>query len=225
MSAATGTLRYLTSSIGRKYLMAVTGLLWSGFVLTHMLANMLILFSPEAYNRYSHILISNPLIYIAEAALVVTLVVHAYSGVNLWLRNQRTKPQHYAVTPTGAKGASLASKSMIYSGTITLVFVILHLITFKFGKYYEVVYDGVVMRDLHRLVIEVFQSPAYVGWYLVCLVLLGVHLYHGFSSGFQTLGLNHPRYNRAIKGLGYFYGIVVAAGFISQPLYVFFFAR
>jgi succinate dehydrogenase / fumarate reductase, cytochrome b subunit len=68
----------------------------------------------------------------------------------------------------------------------------------------------------------VFKNPAYVAWYLVCMVLVGLHLYHGVSSSFQTLGLNHPRYNKIIKVGGWIYGIVVAAGFISQPLYVFF---
>ncbi|MCA2961630.1 MAG: succinate dehydrogenase cytochrome b subunit [Silvanigrellales bacterium] len=225
MSAAAGTLKYLTSSVGRKYIMAVTGLLWSGFVLSHMLGNLLIFVSAESYNRYAHALISNPLIYVAEAALVVTLALHAYNGISLWLRNQRTKPSQYAVAPTRVKGASLASKSMAYSGSIVLVFIILHLVTFKYGANYTAVYGGVEMRDLHRLVLEVFRVPAYVAWYFVCMVLVGVHLFHGFSSSFQTLGLNHPRYNGLLKAAGTFYGVVVAAGFIVQPLYVFFFAR
>ena len=231
MNAATqaksgsGALKYLASSVGRKYIMALTGLIWSGFVFTHMLGNMLIFVSAEAYNKYAHALVSNPLIYVAEAALVITLLMHAVNGIQLWLKNQSTKPLKYAVTAKGVKGASLASKSMVYSGSITLVFVVLHLVTFKYGTVYEVSYGDKPIRDLHRLVIEVFQQPAYVGWYLLCLVLLGVHLFHGFSSSFQTLGLNHPRYNILIKKAGMLYGIAVAAGFLSQPLYVFFLLR
>lgn len=219
---ADGIVMYLKSSIGQKYLMAISGLVWTLFVMTHMLANMLILFSPEAYNKYSHALISNPLIYIAEAGLVVFLGMHVWNGFSLKMRNARAKPSQYAVTPKGPKGASLSSRSMIYSGSITLVFLILHLITFKFGTHYDVTYDGVVIRDLHRLVIEVFQSPAYVAWYLFCLVLVGLHLYHGVASSFQTLGINHPRVNGLVKKFGYAYAIIVAAGFISQPLYVLF---
>lgn len=222
MSAATGTLRYFTSSVGRKALMAVTGLIWSGFVFTHMAANMLIIFDKDAYNKYSHALITNPLIYVAEAALVVTILLHAYEGIALFLRNQDAKPQKYAVKPSRVKGASLAAKTMIYSGSIMLVFLILHLITFKFGTHYDVVVDGVRMRDIHRLVIEVFKMPAYVIWYFVSMIFVGLHLYHGVSSGFQTLGINHPRYNKLIKYGGWLYAIVVAAGFLSQPLYVFF---
>jgi len=224
MTAATGTLRYLTSSVGRKYLMAVSGLAWSLFVLSHMAGNLLILIGAEAYNRYAHALITNPFLYVAEAGLVTMLVLHVWNGLALWLHNQKAKPVQYAVTPIRAKGASLSSKTMIYTGSITLVFLILHLITFKYGSHYTAVYGGVQMRDLHRLVVEVFKSPAYVAWYVVCMVLVGMHLFHGFSSSFQTLGINHPRYNKAIKYGGWIYGIVVAAGFIVQPLYVFFLA-
>jgi succinate dehydrogenase / fumarate reductase, cytochrome b subunit len=224
-TVGTGALRYLMSSVGRKYLMALTGLVWSGFVFTHMLGNMLIFLSPEAYNKYGHALTSNPLIYLAEAALLGTLLLHAVNGVQLWLRNQSTKPVKYAVTAKGVKGASLASKSMVYSGSITLVFIILHLITFKYGANYTADYGSGPIRDLHKLMVEVFHQPAYIAWYLFCLVLVGVHLFHGFSSSFQTLGLNHPRYNKLIKNLGMVYAVVVAAGFISQPLYVFFVVR
>jgi succinate dehydrogenase / fumarate reductase, cytochrome b subunit len=220
-----GALAYLSSSIGRKYIMAITGLIWSGFVAAHMAGNMLIFVGAEAYNKYGHAIVNNPFIYVAEAALVITILGHAFNGVSLWLRNQNTKPQKYAVTPKGVKGASLASKTMVYSGSITLVFIILHLITFKYGPVYQVDYGNGPIRDLHRLMVEVFQTPAYVAWYLACLVLVGLHLYHGFSSSFQTLGINHPRYNTAIKKLGMAYGVIVAAGFISQPLYVFLLAR
>lgn len=202
--------------------MALTGMAWSLFVLSHMLGNLLIFVSAEAYNRYSHALITNPLLYIAEGGLVFTLAVHVYNGVKLTLHNRAAKPMQYAVTPKGPKGASLASRTMIYTGSITLAFLILHLITFKYGTHYSAVYDGVEMRDLHRLIIEVFQSPAYVAGYLVCLVLVGIHLYHGVASSFQTLGINHPRYTPYIKKFGYTYAIIVALGFISQPLYVMF---
>ena len=220
-----GLLRYLCSSVGRKYIMALSGLAWSGFVLAHMLGNLLILGGAEAYNKYGHALISNPLIYVAEAGLVAFLLLHAFNGIQLWLHNQKTKPQKYAVRATGVKGSSTASRTMAYTGSITLVFIILHLVTFKYGSQYTVNYGGGDIRDLHALVIEIFQSPAYVAWYVLCLVLIGVHLYHGFSSSFQTLGINHPRYNKVIKKVGYIYAAVVAAGFIVQPLYVFLLMR
>ncbi|NBX16427.1 MAG: cytochrome B subunit [Proteobacteria bacterium] len=225
-----GILKYMSSSIGRKYIMAVSGLVWVLFVLTHMIGNLLIFAGKDAYNVYSHKLITNPLIYLAEAALVIFIGAHAFTGISLKLRNNRTKPTLYAVTPKSAKGASLSSKSMIWSGTITLVFLILHLVTFKYGQYYayskdgaDVVLDGIKVRDIHQLVIECFEKPGYVAWYGICLVLVGLHLYHGVASSFQTLGLNHPKFNNAIKMFGWAYAIVVALGFLAVPLYVFIF--
>lgn len=215
-----GIAKYLSSSVGKKYLMSLTGLAWSLFVLTHMLGNLLIFAGPEAYNKYSHALVSNPLIYVAEAGLLGLILVHIYNAFSLKFRNWRAKPQLYAVRPKGPKGASLSSSTMIYTGSIILVFLISHLITFKYGQHYAINYGGVEMRDIHRLVMEIFQNPAYVAWYLVCLVFVGVHLYHGVASSFQTLGINHPRFNGGIKVFGYAYSIIVAAGFISQPLYV-----
>ena len=217
-----GLLRYLGSTIGRKYLMAISGLVWTLFVLTHMLGNLLIFVGPDAYNYYSYKLISNPLIYLAEAGLVLFIGLHAATGISLKMRNMRTKPSLYAVSPKGVKGASLSSKSMIWSGTITLVFIVLHLITFKYGAYYETTVDGIQMRDIHKLVIECFQQPGYVAWYGFCLILVGLHLFHGVASSFQTLGINHPKFNNAIKGFGWAYSIVVALGFLAVPLYVFF---
>lgn len=218
-------LRFLTSSVGRKYLMAATGMAWYLFVLTHMLANMLILFDANAYNKYSHALISNPLIYVAEGGLVLMLLTHTFTGISLFLRNAKSKPQKYAVVPSRVKGASLASKTMIFTGSITLFFVVTHLITFKYGPWYTTVIDGVEMRDLHRLVLEVFQSPGYVVGYIVALGLLALHLFHGISSSFQTFGVSHPRWNASLKAFGILYSVTVTLGFLSQPLYVFLIAR
>ena len=111
---------------------------------------------------------------------------------------------------------------MAYTGSLILVFIILHIITFKYGTHYDATYGGVVMRDLHRLIIEVFQQTEYVAWYLLCLVLLAFHLSHGFASSFQSLGFRHPKYSQPLKCLSVIYAVIVAVGFISQPLYVYF---
>lgn len=217
--------RYLQSAIGRKQIMGLTGLAWSLFVLTHMAANLLILFSADAYNKYSHALITNPFIYVAEAGLVLMLLLHVFDGVVLTVQNKSARKQKYAMPTNGEKAARPNSKFMIYHGTLILAFIILHLITFKFGTHYETTVDGVVMRDLHRLVIEVFQSPIYVVGYVVSLILLGLHLSHGFYSSFCSLGFYHPRYSRMLNIFGYIYAVIVALGFIVQPLYVFFIHR
>lgn len=220
---------YLSSAIGRKQIMAVTGLAWSLFVLSHMIGNMLIFVGPDAYNKYSHALISNPLIYVAEAGLVITLLIHVWDGIQLTIKNKWARPSKNAMPTNGPKAARFQSKWMIFHGTMILIFVILHLITFKYGpglgEGYVTTVDGVEMRDLHRLVMEVFQSPGYVVWYLLCLVLLGLHLSHGFYSSFASLGFYHPKYSPIINKLGYAYALIVALGFIAQPLYVFAVAR
>jgi succinate dehydrogenase / fumarate reductase, cytochrome b subunit len=212
---------FACSSIGKKMIMGVCGAVWAGFVFVHMAGNMLILVSAELYNRYGHAIVSNkPLLYTTEVILVGALLVHAVVGISLAIENRRAKPQKYAVSATGEKRSTLASRTMAFHGSVLLFFIIYHLITFKYGTEYMVTYNGVEMRDLHRLVLEVFQRPEYVVGYVICLLLLGWHLSHGVSSIFQTLGLNHPKYTKKIKWLACIYALVVAAGFISQPLYV-----
>ncbi len=202
--------------------MGITGLVWSGFVLSHMAGNMLIFVSAEAYNKYGHAIITNPILPLAEAVLVLSLLLHAALGIKLSIENKRARPLGYAVLPKGEKRASFSSRTMAYTGSLILAFVILHIATFKYGTLYTVSYNGVEMRDLHRLIVEVFQSTGYVLWYVVSLVLLGFHLSHGFSSIFQSLGFNHPRYTPCIRAIGTVYAVIVAAGFLSQPLYVYF---
>lgn len=216
---------FFLSTIGKKYLVTLTAIVWCLFVMGHMVGNMLIFAGPEAYNRYAYTLISNPAIYAIEMFLLAALLAHAGIALGLKVRNVLTKPTHYAVTPRSAKGAPISSKTMAYTGTVVLAFLIWHLITFKFGPKYLVEYDGLTMRDLYTLIIEKFSEPLYAFGYAVVMILIGMHLYHGVKSIFQSLGINHPQYNGFFKYFGYTYAVVVALGFISQPLYVYFFAR
>lgn len=212
---------FLGSTVGKKYAMGISGLVWAGFVLAHMAGNLLIFVSHDAYNAYGHALTSGKLIYVAEAVLVAALLVHVYTAISLTIANRAAKEQKYAVAAKGKKRVSLASRTMAVQGTLVLAFLIYHLITFKYGVHYETTVDGVVMRDLARLMTEVFQSPAYVVWYVVCLILLGYHLSHGVGSSFQSLGLMEGTYRNTWKKLSYGYAIIVALGFIAQPLYLF----
>ena len=212
---------FLGSTVGKKYLMGITGLIWAGFVLTHMAGNLLIFVSADAYNAYGHAITSGKLIYIAEAVLLLALITHVYLAISLTIANRAAKETRYAVAAKGAKRVSLASRTMAIQGSLILAFVIYHLITFKYGTHYETTVDGVVMRDLARLMYEVFQSPAYVVWYLVCLVLLGFHLKHGFNSSLQSLGVMEGTYRNMWKKVSIGYAVVVALGFIAQPLYIF----
>jgi succinate dehydrogenase / fumarate reductase cytochrome b subunit len=214
-------LQFCTSTVGKKYLMGISGLIWTGFVAAHMAGNLLIFISPDAYNSYGHALTSGSIIYFAEGLLVFALATHIFLALNLTVKNRSARPGGYAVAAAAPKKASFGSTTMAVHGTIILVFIILHLITFKYGTHYETTVNGVVMRDLSRLMFEVFAQPGYVAWYLVALVLLGFHLRHGVSSVFQSFGLLHPSYQKGIKCLGVLYAVVVAGGFIAQPVYIF----
>ncbi len=212
---------FFLSSIGKKYLMAFSGIVWAGFILTHMAGNMLIFVSPEAYNAYGHAITSGLIIYPTELLLIGTLLLHVFLAVKVTLENRKARGHRYAMTPNGSKGSSLASKFMAIQGSIVLVFIILHLTTFKYGIYYETTVNGVVMRDLARLMREVFAQPGYVVWYMISLVLLWFHLSHGFGSVFQSLGIRNDRFAPMIHKLSIVYATVVIAGFISQPIYIF----
>lgn len=213
------------SSIARKFVMGLTGLALCGFVFVHMSGNMLIFKSAEAYNMYGHGITGNPLYPLISWGLIGVVILHVLCAVSLTWENQRARDVAYAMPTNNEKAASLASRSMAATGSIIAVFLVLHLLGFKYGAYYEVTYGDHTVRDLHKLILEVFRNPVYVVWYVFALIPLGFHLSHGFSSAFQSLGFSHPKWSPLIKTLACIYAIVVAAGFMSQPLYVFFFAR
>jgi len=213
--------RFLTSPVGRKILMALTGLLLGGFLVAHLGGNLLIFLGADAFNEYSHSLLSNPLIYVAEAGLLLLFVAHFVSGILLYKKNQLARPQAYDLKePAGhTSNKTLASSTMIFSGLFLLLFVPLHLKTFKFGAYYETV-AAEPIRDLHRLTIEVFQNPLYVLFYIVSMVIVGFHLYHGVGSGFQSLGLD---YRKGLLSFGRGFAIVIAGGFLMIPILIYLF--
>ncbi len=216
---------YLLSTIGRKYMMALTAIVWSLFVFVHMAGNMFIFAGAQAYNEYSYKLTSNPFIYLIEIFLLLFVLVHAITGISLKLRNLKSKPKYYNVQPTKNKNSTITSRTMIYTGFIILAFLIWHLATFKFGPNYSVVYSGIQMRNIYQLILEKFHDPIYMVTYCFIMVFVGMHLKHGVSSIFQTLGYNHPRYNLFFKFFGHLYATVVTLGFISQPIYVYFFSQ
>lgn len=219
-------LQFLKSTVGRKYLMGVTGLVWMGFIFGHMAGNMLILVGADAYNAYGHGIVSNKLLlYGTEVAILGALAVHVFCAITLTLQNRSARDSRYAVQPHGDKGAELGSRYMAVQGSAILAFIILHLITFKYGTNYDTVVNGVPMRDLHKLVLEVFQSPVYVGWYVVCLLLLFFHVRHGAASIFQSFGILERKLQNNIKIFAWIYAAVVIGGFLSQPLYAFFFHK
>jgi succinate dehydrogenase / fumarate reductase cytochrome b subunit len=209
----------LGSTIGQKLVMAVTGLLLIGFLGVHLGGNLLVFVGADAFNAYSHALVSNPLVYVAEAGLLALFVGHFAHGIVLTLRNQAARPIAYErrVRAGHTSHRSVASATMIATGLVVLVFVPLHVWTFKLGPYYGSAADPAV-RDIHRLVIEVFQRPLLVGWYVLAMVVIGFHLWHGFGSGFESLGVAH---RVGLRRVGQVLAVVLAGGFHLIPLVVY----
>ena len=208
---------YAKSTIGRKTLMGLTGLGLCLFVLIHMAGNLLLFVSPEKFNHYGDALSTNPLLPVAEIGLIVFFVGHIVVAFFVTLTNRRAHRTAYAVKPPKSRDATLASKTLIYSGLVILAFLILHLITFKFGTVYKVTYGTTEMRDLYKLVTEIFHNPLMVGWYVISLVILGFHLSHALSASFQTLGLLSSR-DVLLRRISVTYALVVCTGFTAEAV-------
>jgi len=213
------------SSVGKKYLMAITGLAMVIFLIEHLTGNLLLYSTnPDPYNQYAHFLISfGGILYVAEFILIGILLSHAFSGISVARGRKKARPVAYSKTGNagGASRKTTSSMTMIFTGALLFIFIVGHIRTFKFGPVYTATVDGEQMRDLHALVWETFKSPLYVIWYVVTLALLGFHLRHGFWSAFQSMGLNHPKYSPIIYSLGILIVLVMAIGFIGIPIWIF----
>ena len=190
---------FITSTVGRKLIIGLTGLILMLFIGVHMAGNLLLFVSPKAYNLYSHALISNPATIVIEILLLMSFAFHVLWALAITVYNKQKK----GVVHKRLSGHWI-HKTLWVQGVIIFVFVVLHLVTFKYGTLYEVQYDEVVVRDLFRLVAEVFQKPIYVIWYLLCLVILGFHLSHGLKASIRSLGFYHDRYTPVIDKIGFF---------------------
>jgi succinate dehydrogenase / fumarate reductase cytochrome b subunit len=215
---------FFTSTVGSKLLVAVTGLAMFGFLILHLIGNLTLYLGPDTFNHYGHKLISNPLVYPAEAGLIAIFVLHVWKTIRLTLISRSARPERYRVKKSAGYTTrkSLASTTMIVSGLFLLVFVPLHVATFKFGAYYATAADTTV-RDLYRLVVEIFSRPGYVAFYVVSMIVVGFHLWHGISSSAQTLGADTPTITPRIRVFGWVMAIVIGGGFLTIPLWLFFF--
>lgn len=216
-------LKALSTSVGSKFLVALTGLSLVGFLIIHLAGNLLLLLGPDHFNDYSHALISNPLVIPAELGLIALLLLHMFKALRHVAQGKAARPQAYT-RKTWAGGPSRktwASTTMAISGIILLAFLISHIATFKYGPYYTVPETNV--RDLSLLVIEVFKSPAMVIFYVVAMGVIGMHLRHGISSAFQSLGLMAPGWTSFILSAGLGLAVILAGGFALIPVWVYFF--
>ena len=222
-SSLTRFRRYFSSSVGTKLLIGITGLLLFVYMVLHLLGNLLVFAGPEIFNEYSHRLISNPLIVPIEIALLLVFVLHILKAVRMFLANTAARPVGYSRKASAGHTSrkSLSSSTMIASGLLLLIFVLVHVKQFRFGTYYLTA-PGADVRDLYRTEIEIFQQPLWVVFYVIGTVLFGLHLRHGIASGFQSLGLDHPLYTRRLTTWAIVLAIVIGGGLGLIPIWVFF---
>jgi len=213
--------QFLKSSIGKKFVMAITGSFLLIFLVIHLIGNLTLFFGPEAFNRYVLSLAKiKPMIRVIEIVLLSAFIFHIYNGSKLWWENKRARPVNYKINGS-VENTTIFSRTMFVSGSIIFIFLVLHLGTF-FWRFN--VHDPMNYADNHQyynIITHFFQYSWYVGIYLIAMVLLGFHLNHGFQSAFQTFGLNNKKYTPLIKRLGTIYSIIMAVGFASMPIYFF----
>ncbi|WDE98388.1 succinate dehydrogenase cytochrome b subunit [Lentisphaera profundi] len=216
--------RFISSTIGMKVLMAATGLLLTGFLVTHLAGNFLLLpkiGGPAAFNDYAYKLTSmGPVLWAAEFGLLALFCIHIFCAIRTKMLSAAARGSEYVVRKTHGE-STLSSRFMVHTGGVILVFLILHLVTFKFGTEYtqEATATSPQMRDLYKTVVELFANKLYSAYYIVSMILLGFHLKHGFQSAFQTLGLNHPRYTPFIKKTALALALIFAVGYSIFPVY------
>jgi succinate dehydrogenase / fumarate reductase cytochrome b subunit len=213
--------RVFSSSVGTKLLIGLTGLALFAYLILHLAGNAAIFLGPDAFNTYSHFLISNPLIVPIELALLLIFLIHIYKAMTMWMANRRARPVGYAKKELARHTSrkSIASSTMIGSGLLIAVFIVVHVKQFKYGTFYLVEGSDAV-RDLYRTEIEVFSEPLWVAFYVIATLLVALHLRHGIASSLQSLGLDHPKYTRRITAWGVALAVVIGGGLAVIPVLV-----
>jgi succinate dehydrogenase / fumarate reductase cytochrome b subunit len=207
-------LRLFDTSVGTKLLIGVTGLFLVLYLIIHIVGNAMFLFGPGVFNAYADMLGGNPLIPAIEVVLLVVFLVHIYKTVRMFLGNQAARPVGYVekrrAGPPSRK--TLASTTMIVTGLWLVIFLVIHVKTFRFSAHPETP-EGIV--DLYHVETEALASPLALAFYAISMLIVGSHLWHGASSAFQSVGLDHPRWTPRLIVLGKVFAFLIAGGFIA----------
>lgn len=210
--------RVFNSSVGMKLLIGVTGFALFLYLIIHIAGNLMVFFGPSTFNKYAYTLEGNPLIPIVEVGLLLIFLTHVYKTVTMFIGNQHARPVRYAKQRSAGPPSrkTFASSTMIVSGLWLLIFIVIHVRAFRFGTDYEWPAGG---RDLYRLEMETFASPLTVGFYVLSMLVVGSHLWHGISSALQSLGADHPRWTPRLLVAGKIVAAMIAGGFIVIALW------
>ena len=213
---------YLSSSIGRKWIVALTGLALFGFVVGHLIGNLQVFLGPEPLNRYGAFLQSTgELLWVVRIGLIVMIVAHIFFTIKLRLENRAARPVGYAVKKRLA--ATFPARLMTLSGLMVLCFIIFHLLHFtaqKIDPSFLALHDDKGRHDIHRMMILGFQNKAASAFYIVAVGLLAMHLNHGIGSLFQTLGLNSAKVRPLWEKGGVALSWLIFLGYASIPVAV-----
>lgn len=203
------------STLGKKTLMAVTGIILFGFVVGHLIGNLQLYMGPEQLNHYAELLRTNmALLWAVRLVLLFSVTVHIVASVQLWLRNRRSRPVKYRVFNPPA--VDYAARTMVWSGPIIALFVAYHLAHLTTGW----AHHDFVVGDVYHNVVSGFLVWWVAGIYILANLLLAIHLYHGLWSLFQTFGWDHPRFGAARRWFAVVFAALIGAGNISMPLAV-----
>ena len=217
---------FLSSSIGKKVIMSLSGLFLIAFLCVHLTLNLFLILdnSGELFNHGANFMATNPVIKIVEPILALGFIIHIIWASVLTLQNQKARPVKYAQRNQG-QNATWASCNMYILGALVLVFLIIHLYNFWWnikitGNLAHVVIDGVEMEDTYLLVSSLFKSSiAYCALYIIGAILLGLHLTHGFWSAFQSIGFSNQIWRKRLECLARILAVIIAVGFSIIPLY------
>jgi succinate dehydrogenase / fumarate reductase cytochrome b subunit len=176
------------------------------------------------FNSYAHFMTTFPLIKIVSYLLYVSILLHSVDGLLLARSNKAARETRY-VKYNGKANASWSSRNMAILGTLTLVFLIIHMKSFWYEMHFGniptyITSDGDELKDLYSITVAAFQQPWYAVFYVISMMGLGFHLWHGFSSSFQTLGINHAKYTPIIEILGKAFSVIISLAFASIPIYL-----
>jgi succinate dehydrogenase / fumarate reductase cytochrome b subunit len=203
------------TTVGKKILMAVTGIVLFGYVIGHMLGNLQIYLGPEQINAYAELLHkSAAFLWTARTVLLFCLGVHVVAAVQIWLRNRASRPVKYRVFRPPA--VDYAARTMAWSGPIIAVFIVYHILHLTTGSAHS---DYEHLKPFHNVVVG-FSDPLVAIVYIVANILLAIHLYHGVWSFFQTMGWDHPRFGSWRRGVAVLSAVVIGTANVSIPLAV-----
>ena len=217
-------IKFYNSSIGKKFITGISGLGLSLFVLFHMTGNLVLLTDVKAYNQLAHFINSlGILLDLIEFILLGLVVFHVAVAISIQINKQQARLVNYNQLKSAGEPSkqSFSSRTMILTGLILLIFLVSHVLTFKFGTYYSTVINGVEMRDLARLVIEKFRSPIHTFSYGGVMIFLGFHLRHGVWSAFQSIGTMNTSFSPLVYTAALILAVLITVGFLVLPLAIY----